>query len=392
MYLRRAGWTDQRQFSIQTVAGEIRPTILGPTHLPRRHGPRDAALGQLPARRRRRHRRGRAAAASSTSRSATRSARSGSPTRRAGGAGPRGRGPAGRARPALPEPHERVVLERPARRRSARGSSSAGWGNAVVGHRGVRRRRRLRAARGRLHRHGPARRWAARGRRRRGVAARRPDRAGRCQFYRAEVCRELLDELRLRAAPRAPSSAAISPGVERAGVASRRSRRRSGSRRHAAPSGRDVAVDPHAWTPRLELRPQPLGSSPGIAAAARRMSARSSSRVAVIPSCICQKPLRGRRLARLWRRARVGVHRQREVAEHEAQPSAVGRARAAGSPAPRCTDRALEVAVHDELQRGVPRGRRWIVRRASARDLVAAQATLDVVTGPSGGREGRLAP
>jgi diaminopimelate epimerase len=31
MYLRRAGWTDQDQFSIQTKAGEIRPTILGPT-------------------------------------------------------------------------------------------------------------------------------------------------------------------------------------------------------------------------------------------------------------------------------------------------------------------------------------------------------------------------
>src|SRR4051812_23863442 len=28
MYLRRAGWTDQQQFSIQTAAGEIRPTIL----------------------------------------------------------------------------------------------------------------------------------------------------------------------------------------------------------------------------------------------------------------------------------------------------------------------------------------------------------------------------
>ena len=26
LYLRRAGWTDARQFSIQTVAGEIRPT------------------------------------------------------------------------------------------------------------------------------------------------------------------------------------------------------------------------------------------------------------------------------------------------------------------------------------------------------------------------------
>jgi diaminopimelate epimerase len=31
MYLRRAGWTDQDQFSIQTVAGEIRPTILDAT-------------------------------------------------------------------------------------------------------------------------------------------------------------------------------------------------------------------------------------------------------------------------------------------------------------------------------------------------------------------------
>jgi len=31
MYLRRRGWTDQDQFSIQTVAGEIRPTILSAT-------------------------------------------------------------------------------------------------------------------------------------------------------------------------------------------------------------------------------------------------------------------------------------------------------------------------------------------------------------------------
>jgi diaminopimelate epimerase len=31
MYLRRAGWTDARQFSIQTIAGEIRPTILSET-------------------------------------------------------------------------------------------------------------------------------------------------------------------------------------------------------------------------------------------------------------------------------------------------------------------------------------------------------------------------
>src|SRR5213595_1175478 len=31
LYLRRAGWTDADTFSIQTVAGEIRPTITGPT-------------------------------------------------------------------------------------------------------------------------------------------------------------------------------------------------------------------------------------------------------------------------------------------------------------------------------------------------------------------------
>jgi diaminopimelate epimerase len=31
LYLRRRGWTDQTQFSIQTVAGEIRPTILSDT-------------------------------------------------------------------------------------------------------------------------------------------------------------------------------------------------------------------------------------------------------------------------------------------------------------------------------------------------------------------------
>src|SRR6266496_2575215 len=28
LYLRRSGWTDARRFSIQTAAGEIRPTIL----------------------------------------------------------------------------------------------------------------------------------------------------------------------------------------------------------------------------------------------------------------------------------------------------------------------------------------------------------------------------
>src|SRR4051794_38203924 len=31
LYLRRSGWTDQRQFSIRTAAGELRPTILSDT-------------------------------------------------------------------------------------------------------------------------------------------------------------------------------------------------------------------------------------------------------------------------------------------------------------------------------------------------------------------------
>ena len=31
MYLRRSGWTEQDEFAIQTAAGEIRPTILGPS-------------------------------------------------------------------------------------------------------------------------------------------------------------------------------------------------------------------------------------------------------------------------------------------------------------------------------------------------------------------------
>src|SRR3954447_12791312 len=31
LYLRARGWTEQDQFSIKTIAGEIRPTITGPT-------------------------------------------------------------------------------------------------------------------------------------------------------------------------------------------------------------------------------------------------------------------------------------------------------------------------------------------------------------------------
>jgi diaminopimelate epimerase len=51
MYLRHRGWTDQTQFSIQTVAGEIRPTILSDTTCrvdmgrARDHGPGEVESG-----------------------------------------------------------------------------------------------------------------------------------------------------------------------------------------------------------------------------------------------------------------------------------------------------------------------------------------------------------
>ena len=83
LYLRRRGWTDRDAFSISTLAGEIRPTITGPTDVHRRHGPREPQLGRLSRGSARRPRRARppagACGASSTSRSATPSARSTSP-------------------------------------------------------------------------------------------------------------------------------------------------------------------------------------------------------------------------------------------------------------------------------------------------------------------------
>jgi diaminopimelate epimerase len=48
MYLRRAGWTDQRQFSIRTAAGELRPTILSDTTCRVDMGrARDAGTGEI---------------------------------------------------------------------------------------------------------------------------------------------------------------------------------------------------------------------------------------------------------------------------------------------------------------------------------------------------------
>ena len=117
LYLRRRGWTDADAFSIQTAAGEIRADDhLAETTCTRRHGRRrgcssddyptgaDDGRGELD--RRRAH-----AGAFSTSRSATRSARSASTSddelERARPAGDR---PGDRAPRAVPEPHQRLVV------------------------------------------------------------------------------------------------------------------------------------------------------------------------------------------------------------------------------------------------------------------------------------------
>ena len=135
MYLRRDGWTDSDRFSIQTARRRDPPAHHRPeTTCTLDMGRARTSLGGLPVRRRRRrrHARGRRArrGAFSTSRSATRSARSTSPTRAEldaldlpaiGGAivAPR----------AVSQPHERLAgspSSSPAS--SARGSSSAAWG------------------------------------------------------------------------------------------------------------------------------------------------------------------------------------------------------------------------------------------------------------------------
>ena len=110
LYLRRAAGPTRTQFSIETAAGEIRPTILGADDVPRRHGPRAAAVRRTSPAARGRHGRGRRPPLPARRRSATRSARSASRRRRARRARPRRDRPGDRARPALPEPHERVVL------------------------------------------------------------------------------------------------------------------------------------------------------------------------------------------------------------------------------------------------------------------------------------------
>ena len=120
LYLRERGWTSSDTYSIQTAAGEIRADDHRRAHLPRRHGPRDRCAATARS----------AACASSTSRSATRSRRSGSPTASElealdlADARPADRAPR-RASPTAPTSRS-GPSSRPTA--SARGSSSAGWG------------------------------------------------------------------------------------------------------------------------------------------------------------------------------------------------------------------------------------------------------------------------
>ena len=86
LYLRRRGWTDADTFSIQTAAGEIRPTITSETEctvdMGRARLQSDDYPSRAAGRARRADRRWPRRGAFSTSRSATRSARSRCPTSR----------------------------------------------------------------------------------------------------------------------------------------------------------------------------------------------------------------------------------------------------------------------------------------------------------------------
>ena len=178
LYLRRRGWTDRDEFSIETAAGEIRPTILGPTtcrvDMGRARLRSDAfpsggpdGTGEVAGRR-------------------FQHVHVGNPQcairdrgrRRARRARPARDRPGDRARPAVPAAHERLVLVPGRRGRDPRPDLRARrGGDAVVRHRRVRGGGRVRAGRRRVAGHRPARRRRARGRRRR-VAAHRPHRLG----------------------------------------------------------------------------------------------------------------------------------------------------------------------------------------------------------------------
>ena len=117
MYLRRRGWTEQDEFAIDTVAGEIRPTITGRGHVQGRHGQGEPHLEGFPRRAAGRAGelvRGRTRVdAFSTSRSATRSARSRSRSwTELEALDLAAIGPAIEGARAVPEPHERVLVHR----------------------------------------------------------------------------------------------------------------------------------------------------------------------------------------------------------------------------------------------------------------------------------------
>ncbi|MEJ7714724.1 MAG: hypothetical protein WKF40_03040 [Thermoleophilaceae bacterium] len=141
MYLRRHGWADSDSFSLQTAAGEVRPTITGPTTCTVDMGRASLTSKDFPVRRPRGD--GVASGARAGDRLPARLDRQppvrDRMARGAGGPRPVRAGRADRAPRAVSQPHERVVLgAAPATARSGRGSSSAGWGDDVLGHGGHR--------------------------------------------------------------------------------------------------------------------------------------------------------------------------------------------------------------------------------------------------------------
>ena len=111
LYLRRAGWTDEDEFSILTKAGEIRPTITVGGHRDAGHGQGLGDLAGLSLRRPRRHRhadRGgaRVALPARLDRQPAVRDRGG---RGARGARPGRDRPRDRAQRAVSEPHQRLV-------------------------------------------------------------------------------------------------------------------------------------------------------------------------------------------------------------------------------------------------------------------------------------------
>ena len=235
LYLRRRGWTDARQFSIQTAAGEIRPTITGPTTCRV-----DMGRAQLP---RGLPRRRPTAAARSTAwrfqhvsignpQCAIRVA----DARRARGARPAGdRARRSSTTPLFPNRTNVSFWTRAGARTRIRARIfERGVGETLsLGHRRVRRRDRPRAARRRL----AGDRRARRRRARRSTSTRTctsTSPAGPCPVYAGELSAELLDARRASARLRSDSVRSD----DRSGLARTRPGDRDGRRprpRHLLP-------------------------------------------------------------------------------------------------------------------------------------------------------------